>query len=197
MAYPFLSWKNKKQICRVEHWDQQTERDNKQIKINSRNYTQTSGDTIALQSKPAQAATTTGEVYGFQIQPRVNGGFDAATCNSVQLDSELKSGAGSLSSDLRNINSYLGATGTGTIGGNVVGWRARQEVNINPTGNIVLMLPVQHEGSQGWDGMIKFDAALGTHSMTTNADKTGGAKPGTIKCLLSDGTLVHIQLYAD
>jgi hypothetical protein len=178
--------------------DLQTVADNKSVRMNSRTYVQTSGDTIGLQMKPSQGATTTGEVYGAQIQPRVASGFNAATCNALELDSELKGpGSGALSSDLRGINLYLGATGNGTIGGDIVGIRARVESNINPTGNIVLLLPVQHEGSQGWDGLIKFPAALGTHSMTTNSDKTGSTKSGTIKVRGSDGTLYHIQLYAD
>lgn len=172
--------------------------DSAQVRINSRNFTQTSGDTIGLQVTPNQAATTTGEVFGAQFKPRVANTFDAATCNGIGIDSELKgSGGGALSSDLRGINMYLGATGSGTIGGDIVGIRARVESNINPTGNIVFLLPVQHEGSQGWDGLVKFDAALGTHSMTTNSDKTGGAKSGTIKVRGADGTLYHIQLYAD
>jgi hypothetical protein len=171
--------------------------DDKPVLVNSRDYVQTSGDTIGFQATPNQAATTTGEVFGAQLKPRIAANFSAATVNGLGIDSELKSGTGALSSDLRGINLYMGATGSGTIGGNVVGIRARAEVNINPTGNIVLLLPVNSEGSQGWDGLIKFDAALGTHTMTTNSDKTGSTKSGTIKVRGSDGTLYHIQLYAD
>ena len=40
-----------------------------------------------------------------------------------------------------------------------------------------------------------FDAALGTHKATTNADKTANAKPGTLKVDVN-GTIYHIQLYA-
>ena len=176
---------------------QNTAADNVAVKLNSRSFTQATGDTIGFQSTPNQTVTTTGEIFGGQIKPRAAANVNAATVNGLGIDSEVKSGTGELSSDLRGVNLYLGATGSGTIGGNVVGLRARVESNINPTGNIVLFLPVQHEGSQGWDGLIKFDAALGTHSMTTSSDKSGGAKPGTIKVRGSDGTLYHIQLYAD
>ena len=175
----------------------QTQTDSKTVKLNSRSYTQTSGDTIGFQVTPNQAATTTGEVYGGQIKPRVANTFDAATVNGLGIDSELKgSGAGALSSDLRGINMYLGATGSGTIGGNVVAFRLRQEVNINPTGHIVAFHIVNHEGSQGWDGLLKFTEALGTHSMTTASDKDANTASGTIK-VYANGTLYHIQLYAD
>jgi len=167
------------------------------VRINSRTYTQTSGDTIGFQTSPSQGATTTGEVYGAQIKPRVAGGFDAATVNGIGIDSELKSGAGDLSSDLRGINLYLGSTGSGTIGGDIVGIRARVESAINPTGNIVLVKMVDGEGAQDWDGILKIGAALGTQGGTTSSDKSGGAKPGTLKVLGSDGTIYHIQLYAD
>lgn len=179
------------------HIQIKTVADSAQVRINSRNYTQTSGDTIGLQVTPNQAADTTGEVFGAQFKPRVANTFDAATCNGIGIDSELKgSGDGALSGDLRGINMYLGATGSGTIGGNVVCIRARAEVNINPTGRIVFAHIIQHEGSQGWDGLLEFTEALGTHSMTTNTDKTGNAKSGTIK-VYANGTLYHIQLYAN
>lgn len=165
------------------------------LTINARDFTQTSGDTIGAQIVPNQAATTTGEVYGIQIKPRVAAGFNAATVNGMEVDSEVKSGAGALSSDLRGINMYLGATGAGTIGGNIVGIRFRAESNINPTGHIVAMHVVNHEGSQAWDGLVKFTEALGSHSMTTATDKTGNAKSGTIKVIAND-TEYHIQLYA-
>jgi hypothetical protein len=160
--------------------------------------TATTGDLIGLSLAPSQGADTTGEVFGAQIKPRVASGFDAATVNGLGIDSELKGpGDGALSSDLRGINLYMGATGTGTIGGNMVGLRARLESAIKPTGHAILLLPVDNEGAQDWDGLIKFDAALGTHGMTTNVDKTGNTDLGTIKVILSDGTVAHIPLYAD
>lgn len=180
------------------HLELNTASDNKQVRLNARSYTQVTGDSIGFSAIPNQTVTTTGEVFGGQIKPRVATGISAATVNGLGIDSELKGpGAGALSSDLRGVNLYMGATGSGTIGGNIVGIRARVESNIDPTGHIVLLLPVQHEGSQGWDGLIKFDAALGTHSMTTASDKDANTALGTIKVRLADGSLAHIQLYAD
>ena len=188
---------NTVQAATNQHLALNTQTDSKQVRINSRNFTQTTGDSVGMQVTPNQAATTTGEVYGAQFKPRVANTFNALTCNGVGIDSELKgTGAGALTDDLRGINMYLGATGTGTIGGHIVGIRARVESNINPTGRIVLLQPVQHEGSQGWDGLLEFTEALGTHSMTTSSDKTGSTKSGTIK-VYANGTLYHIQLYAN
>ena len=44
--------------------------------------------------------------------------------------------------------------------------------------------------------VFKLDAALGTHKATTNTDKSGGTASGTLKVDVN-GTLYHIQLYAD
>lgn len=165
-------------------------------KVASGTVTKTSGDTIGLQVTPNQAANTTGEVFGAQFKPRTAAGFDAAGVNGVGIDAEVKSGDGVLTGDLRGLNVYLGATGSGSIGGNQTVLRARLESNINPTGFNTLFDVVQHEGSQGWDSAFLFAEALGTHSMTTNSDKTGNAKSGTIK-VLANGTVYHIQLYAN
>jgi hypothetical protein len=50
----------------------------------------------------------------------------------------------------------------------------------------------------GFDYLIddETNTALGTLTWTTNADKTANAKSGTLKVFV-DGTLYHIQLYAD
>jgi hypothetical protein len=166
--------------------------------VGSRTSVQTTGDLIGFQTTPNQGANTTGEVFGAQFKPRVASGFDAATVNGLGIDSELKGpGAGDLSGDLRGINLYMGATGSGTIGGDIVAMRVRLESAINPTGHAVLFAPVDNEGAQDWDGLIKFDAALGTHGMTTATDKTGNQDLGTIKVILSNGSVAHIPLYAD
>lgn len=181
-----------------------TNTDSKTIKLNAKDYTQATGDSIAFQTVPNQTVTTTGEVFGGQIKPRIANTISAATCNGLGVDSELKgTGATTVTGDLRIFNTYLGAAAAAhVIGGDAVGWRARQEISTNPTGDITLMKVLNNEGSQGWDAFVKFVSsgdgaiALGSHSMTTSSDKTGNAKSGTIKVKAND-TLYHIQLYAD
>ena len=187
-----------------QHMDLRTQVDSKVIKLNSRNYSQATGDSIGFQSKVNQDTTSTGEVYGGQVQPRVASAISVASCTSLQLDSELKgTGATTATADLRNLNTYLGAAAAAhVIGGDAVTIRSRCEVSTNPTGDITWAKILNHEGSQGWDSFVKFVSsgdgavALGTHSMTTASDKTGNAKSGTIK-VLANGALYHIQLYAD
>jgi hypothetical protein len=51
--------------------------------------------------------------------------------------------------------------------------------------------------ADGSSAVLELSAALGTHTGTTNTDKTGNSKLGTLKVKLSNGTTAHIQLYAD
>jgi len=171
-------------------------RDNRTVAINSRDYTQATGDSIGMQVTPNQTVTTTGEVFGAQFKPRLAAGISGNTVNGLGIDSEVKSGAGNLSDDLRGINVYLGATGSGTITGNAAIIRARAEIAATVTGQVCFADIENSEGAVGWEAFVNFSAALGTHTMTTNTDKTGNAKSGTIKVVAS-GTLYHIQLYAN
>lgn len=174
----------------------ETDVDSKQVKLNARDYTQATGDTIGFVTVPNQTVNTTGEVFGGQIKPRAAAGIDVASVNGLGIDVELKSGDGNASADLRVINAYLGATGTGTISGDVVGIRLRHEVAATVTGDSVALDIDDNEGATDWTHFLKLGAALGTHGMTTATDKTGNAKSGTIK-VKAGGTLYHIQLYAN
>ena len=180
------------------HLKLETTHDNKQVHLNSRDFSQASGDSISFQATPNQIVTTTGEVFGGQIKPRIANTISAATVNGLGIDSELKgTGATTVTSDLRGINMYLGAPAAAhVIGGDVVAFRTRAEIAPTPTGHLVLHKVVNSEGAKGWDGFVKFSEALGTHTMTTNTDKTGNAKSGTIK-VIANNTVYHIQLYAN
>lgn len=179
-----------------EHLQLETASDDKQVRINSRNFTQATGDSIGFQATPNQTVTTTGEVFGGQIKPRAAANVNVGGVNGLGVDVELKSGTGNASADLRGFNVYIGATGTGTISGDVVGLRLRHEVNATVTGDSVALDIDDNEGSKDWTHFLKLGAALGTHGMTSAADKTANAKSGTIK-VKAGGTLYHIQLYAD
>lgn len=179
-----------------DHGKIRTHQDGDTVRINSRSYTQATGDSIALQCTPNQTVDTTGEVFGAQFKPRAASGVDVAGVNGVGIDSELKSGDGNASADLRLINGYLGATGSGTISGDVVGLRLRHEVAATVSGDSVAIDIDDNEGATDWTHFLKLGAALGTHGMTTASDKSGGTASGTIK-VKAGGTLYHIQLYAD
>lgn len=67
-----------------------TQADNKPIKLNSRNYTDTSGGNSAVQIKPNQNVTTTGDLAGLEVSPRYNdaggGSLVCIKCDPVIKD---------------------------------------------------------------------------------------------------------------
>ncbi len=178
------------------HASLNTDTDTKQVRINSRAFTQTSGDSMSAQFTPNQTVSTTGEVSGAQFKPRAAANVDVGTVNGIGIDAELKNGTGDASGDLRIINAYIGATGSGTISGDCVGLRLRHEVTATVSGDSVAIDIDDNEGATDWTHFLKLGAALGTHGMTTSSDKTGQAKSGTIKVKVG-GTLYHIQCYAE
>ena len=60
--------------------------DNKPVRINSRDFAQTSGSSIGFQCKPNQTATTTGDVIGAEFSPRVT---DAGSGGLIGLKADV------------------------------------------------------------------------------------------------------------
>lgn len=176
--------------------------DNKTVKINSRDYVQASGDSIGFQTTPNQTVTTTGEVYGAQFKPRAASNVGVGSVNGVGIDAELKSGTGSASGDVRGMNVYLGATGSGTISGDAVVIRARAEVSATVTGDVVFAKILSHEGSKSWEGLVKFvssadgNTAVGSHSLlTANNAAHDTTIYATVPCVVKGVGTKYIKLF--
>ena len=72
-----------------DHFKIRSAADDKTVQINSRNYTQASGSSIGLQSKPNQTVTTTGDVIGAEFSPRGNDA-DTGAIIAVKADPTVK-----------------------------------------------------------------------------------------------------------
>ena len=169
---------------------------NSTVKLNSRNFSNASGDTIGVQVTPNQTVATTGEVFGAQFKPRSASAIAIGGINGLGVDVEMKGGAANNTGDIRGLNVYIGALGTGTISGDIVGMRLRLEAAKTLTGDAVALDIDDNEAALDWTHLLKLGAALGTHGMTTSSDKSGQTASGTLKVKVG-GTLYHIQLYAD
>jgi len=134
------------------------------IKLNSRAYTQTSGDPIGFQSKPSQEATTTGEVYGGQVSPRVQDTFGARSLIGFHAEPILKGSSGTISDDIRAIQAQItdeNAAGR-TIGGDICGIRFWHQLAAHTvTGKIVPIKVDAGGGNKSWQGLFKLAAACG------------------------------------
>lgn len=175
-----------------------TTQDTKTITLNSRNYAATTGDIIGFQSKPAGNASGTQTVYGGQISPRFNDNVDGAALIGLQIEPILKGATIlALSGDMRALDLRLTSEGANTVGGNASGITFYNLLKSAAfTGGVHCMVVENNGDTQPWSSLIKVVGALGTNTVTTASDKSANAKSGTLKVYI-DGSLFHIQLYAD
>lgn len=159
------------------------------IRLNSQNFTQTSGDIIGFQSKPAAAANGTATVYGCQISPRFADAAGGVALVGVQADVILKGTSGNLSNDVRAFQSQItdeNAAGR-TISGTTSNYWAWQQLAAHTfTGGVFVMHVKTHGGATAYTGFLKVDAT-----------GTGGVVVGnmTAKNPENDGEAGYISIY--
>lgn|SRR3990167_394094 len=187
-----------------QHLDMKTVDDSKVVKINSRNYTQTSGNSIAFQCKPAQTVGSSGNVIGFEVSPRVNDTIALSGSGSViggHIDCYLKgTGAGTIAGDVRGaqIELVTDDAGTRTISGDVVGLRFRAAFSATTiTGDMIAIKIEKAEtqtNSKQWEYALSLtgdNALIWRDDYTTEPSTAAGA----IKVLVN-GADRWIQLYS-
>jgi hypothetical protein len=171
-----------------------TQGDNKPVLINSRDYTQATGDSIGLQLKPSQTVTSTGAVYGIQASPRAQDSVNVAAISAVQGAPILK-GTSTVSGDVRAFEAAIDlnvATGSSTISGVVSALYAYLQVPSAGTytgGCAVIHVPTSDQ--KDWDYFLKTTAAAPTFFNATAP--TTLAKSLTVKI---GSTLYYIALYS-
>jgi hypothetical protein len=146
----------------TDHLLLETVADDKQPRINSRAFTQVSGDSIGFQSKPSQEATTTGEIYGCQISPRIQDTYGCRTLVGVMAESILKGSSGTISEDVRAFQGQITDENTAgrTISGDIVGlWLWHQLAAHTVSGKIVPISVRTPGGAKNWDAFVKFEAS--------------------------------------
>lgn len=125
----------------TDHLDLTSTATGKSVRINSTNYTGTSGDQIGLQCKPGASASSSGSYYGIQVSPRVNDTFALTGSGSLiggHIDAYLKGTTGNIAGDVRGLQLELVTddAGTRTISGDVVGLRMRMAFSGTVSGAI-------------------------------------------------------------
>ena len=181
--------------------DLQTVSDSKPVRINSRDYTQTSGSSIGFQVKPNQTTVNANYVMGGEISPRIATGIAGAGIIGLHVDAYLKgTTAGTISGDVRSLNVEVIAddAGTRTISGNVSAIRIRSAFSATTiTGKFV---PIRIEYPETQTNSKTYDAVFeltGTVPLVWNS--APGTEPttadGYIKVLVN-GAARYIQLYS-
>lgn len=170
--------------------------DSKPVLINSRNYTQTSGDSIGLQSKPSQTVTGTASVYGAQFSPRMQDAIGGGSLVGIQSAPVLKGTSGNLSGDVRafeasiDLNNASGNTRTVTGVVSALYAYLQSGSNMTYTGGISV-IHVAAEDTKKWTHFLNTAAGVGFVNTTASL----GSQIGQILVNIG-GTTRAIPYYA-
>lgn len=171
--------------------------DTKNVRINSRNYTQTSGDASGVQIKPNQTVATAG-ITGLEVSPRFASTIAGTNLVGIKCDPVLKgTGGGNLSGSVTAIQCNLdfNTSGSRTISGDVTAFESFLAI---PSGNTysghISFLRVRTVNIKGWDSFLNLDDA--NTGVSEASDKDANTAAHTLRVHIAD-TLFHIQLYAD
>ncbi len=136
--------------------------DTKNVRINSRNYTQASGDASGVQIKPNQTVATAG-ITGLEVSPRFAAGIAGTSLVGIKCDPVLKGSAGgNLSGSVTGIqvNIDFGTSQTRTITGDVSAFESFLAIPSNMTySGDVSFLRVRTVNIRAWDYFLNLDDA--------------------------------------
>lgn len=181
------------------HMSLNVRRDDKQIRLNSREFSQASGNSIAFQAKPNQTVTTTGEVIGGEISPRVQSGVGAGVLKGLHVDFDIKGAASTGNiTDARVLElEAVDAGANSRTYGDVTFVRVRS--NLSPDTLTTDQSVIKVEPKEGASDFTAFAVFGSTSAIALVTGSTTGALPantGFIRVKVA-GTYMKIPLYAD
>lgn len=178
-----------------DHLKVNTVLDSKTVRVNSRDYSQATGDSIGFQSKPAQAVASTGSVYGTQISPRCKSGIACANLIGIESSPILQGTSGDVSGDWRAFDGILEDGGAGrTITGDAQFIRARLNAGSTVTGDVMLFELLAKEGATDWELLGSVPAVTGVFVAPGNTSAISNA--GYVKVKIG-GTAYRIPVLED
>jgi len=180
------------------HFSLETLEDDKQIRLNVRDFANTSGDSIGFMTRPRANASGTQSVYGCQIAPGVNDTIGLNSIIGALVDIYLKGSSGILSGDLRAFQGQI--TDENVAGRTISGISsildAWQQLAAHTfTGGVYVVNVRAAGGATPWSGLMKLPddsqiAAKGTPTATLPANTAW------IRVKVGD-TFVKIACYAN
>ena len=181
-----------------QHIAWNTEDDDKNVRLNSRSYTATSGESTAVQSKPRASVGGTIAIIAFEAGPGFNDGIGGSHLVGFKSDCYLKGSSGTLTGEVRAFQGQVTDENVAgrTFGGDVVVglWAWHQLAAHTFNGHVVALKTQNAGGGKGWDAWAKFEGDQGGiwHKDPTT-EPTNAA--GYIKVLFGT-TARYIQLYS-
>lgn len=175
----------------------ETSSDNRQVKINSRDFSQASGNSIAFQVRPSQTATTTGDVTGGEISPRVQSGVSAGQLKGLHIDTDMKGTGARTVGWVKGLELEFGsdAGSNVTVTNDAVGINLRNFLQgVTVTGDVAAIRVQNHEG-------VPFTCFAKFQGENAGIEITGASAsiPANTGYLLVkvDTTLYRIPVYAN
>ncbi len=155
-----------------DHMKIETTDDDKNIRIQSRNYASTSGEFSAIQIKPNITTDGTVTIYGIECSPRFASAAGGNTLVGIRSTPILKGTSGTLTGDVRVYQAEL--TDENAAGRTIDGvvsmlWCWHQLAGHTFTGGIYVMDLRTAGGGKGWDGFVNVQAS-GDAGFTTSSD---------------------------
>ncbi len=178
-----------------DHLKIETMQDGKNVRINSRNVTQATGDHTAVSIKPNKSADGTGSVTGLEVSPRFAASMGGSNLRAILADPLLKAGSGDITGQVVALEANLdfGVSGTRTITGDVSAFSAFLAVPSSYTYSaLVSFLRVRDVNIRGWDAFLNMDSD--GNGLVTSGDKTGGSNSYWLSVYIG-ATQYGIQLY--
>ncbi|KKN77075.1 hypothetical protein LCGC14_0364140 [marine sediment metagenome] len=189
------------------HLGLQVQSNDKQVRINHRSYDNATGDTIGYTSKPNQTVTTTGDVYGAQMQPRVQAAVGANRLVGYQAAPIIKGSSGVSGTITNGVQCFRAEltdeAGAGkTFSDDLVGFDVRGiamvsghtfDSNVHTVG----FRMASSENSKTWDAVLKLSGTQGgvwNDDPTTELNLPGGTVKGYIKVIVNNVNK-YIALY--
>ena len=172
----FYNWGTKKATQAAGQARMQIYKDGLQIMSFDDDGKDTSGDSNGPQTKMNQTATTTGDVTGMNVSPRIASGYNGASITALKLEPYLK-GTNSMSGDYRALEIGMDDTGTNTVTGDAVAIRVFSQMRVNPTADFAVM-EVEPQGDIGvWNYLAKLpdDSAMAWSAWSTSIGTGAGA----------------------
>jgi hypothetical protein len=181
----------------ADHLYIETMQDGKNVRINSRNVTQATGDHTAVSIKPSKTADGTGSVTGLEVSPRFQAGIGGNGLRAILGDPVLKASTGDLTGQVVafEANIDFGTSGSRTITGDVSAFSSFLAIPSGFTYSaLVSFLRIRDVNVRGWDAFLNCDS--NGNGAITDSDKASNSKDHTLKVYVGS-SLYHIQLYAN
>ena len=181
--------------------------DNKQVRLNHKSYIQATGDTIGYTCKPNQTVTTTGDVYGAQMQPRVQAAVGCNRLVGYQGAPIIKGTSGVSGTVSSGVNCFRAEltdelTAGKTFGDDLVGFDVRGVAmesghTYDSNVHVVGFRMDKSENSKKWDAVMKLtskEPLVWSDDPTTELNNPGGTVKGYIKVIVNNADR-YIALY--